>query len=220
MIPIYIYNGQPLPADETYYVVASNGIFIHKSGIFQSLVKVENIPFIESITPDISPNFPPIPQNLANKVRLFFKKVYEEYRTEANVLIYINPETKQFRIHVPNQQVARNFVSYEKKLSPKDALELNGFLCIGTIHSHCDFEAFHSGVDIDDEKHFDGLHVTFGNNQKDVITIAASLVSNNYRKAISPCDIIEGITSVDGGFKFLTDCNENIDEWLEKVKHA
>jgi hypothetical protein len=220
MIPIYIYNGQPLPANETYYVVASNGTFIHKHGVFQSLVRVENIPFIEPISPYISPKFPPIPQNLANKVRLFFKTVLEVYRAEANVLVYFNPENKQFKIHVPYQQVARNFVNYERKLSPEETLKLSGFLCIGTIHSHCDFEAFHSGVDVDDEKHFDGLHVTFGNNQKEAITIAASLVSNNYRQLIFPCDVIEGIVPVDGGFKFLTDCNENIDDWLKKVKNA
>jgi hypothetical protein len=38
-----------------------------------------------------------------------------------------------------------------------------GFRIFGTIHSHCNFGAFHSGVDDADEKHFDGLHITIGN---------------------------------------------------------
>jgi hypothetical protein len=38
-----------------------------------------------------------------------------------------------------------------------------GFRIFGTIHSHCDFGAFHSGTDDADELHFDGLHITIGN---------------------------------------------------------
>lgn len=39
----------------------------------------------------------------------------------------------------------------------------DGWALYGTIHSHCDFSAFHSRVDDADEKFFDGLHITIGN---------------------------------------------------------
>lgn len=38
-----------------------------------------------------------------------------------------------------------------------------GFRIYGTIHSHCNFNAYHSGVDDADEIDFDGLHITIGN---------------------------------------------------------
>lgn len=38
-----------------------------------------------------------------------------------------------------------------------------GYRIYGTIHSHCNFGAFHSGTDDHDEKNFDGLHITIGN---------------------------------------------------------
>jgi hypothetical protein len=39
----------------------------------------------------------------------------------------------------------------------------DGFSIFGTIHSHCNFGAFHSGVDDSDELDFEGLHITIGN---------------------------------------------------------
>lgn len=36
------------------------------------------------------------------------------------------------------------------------------FCVFGTIHSHCEMSAFHSGVDDNDEYGFDGLHITIG----------------------------------------------------------
>lgn len=44
----------------------------------------------------------------------------------------------------------------------EDALH-DGYQIAGTIHSHCNFGAFHSGVDDRDELGFDGLHITIGN---------------------------------------------------------
>lgn len=44
-----------------------------------------------------------------------------------------------------------------------DRLYDEGYRIYGTIHSHCDFGAFHSGTDDADEIDFDGLHITIGN---------------------------------------------------------
>lgn len=41
-------------------------------------------------------------------------------------------------------------------------LQQQGFAVFGTIHSHCDFGAFHSGTDDEDEADFEGLHITIG----------------------------------------------------------
>jgi hypothetical protein len=42
-------------------------------------------------------------------------------------------------------------------------LRKEGFKVAGTIHSHCNFSAFHSSTDDADEIGFDGLHITIGN---------------------------------------------------------
>ncbi len=43
-----------------------------------------------------------------------------------------------------------------------ETLLAEGFRIFGTIHSHCNFSAFHSSVDDHDENDFDGLHITVG----------------------------------------------------------
>ena len=78
---------------------------------------------------------------------------------------------------------------------------MEGYLRVGTIHSHCDFGAFHSGTDINDEADFDGLHVTFGHNNRDIFTISASIVVNNIRKSVEPMDFIEGVEKKEVGVR-------------------
>lgn len=51
----------------------------------------------------------------------------------------------------------------EKALQDFNNLTNAGYGIFGTIHSHCDFAAFHSGVDDNDEQDFDGIHITIGN---------------------------------------------------------
>jgi hypothetical protein len=67
-------------------------------------------------------------------------------------------------------------------------------LPVGTIHSHCDFGAFHSGTDHEDESTFDGLHVTFGDITKsEGMSVSVSLVVHNMRCSVSPLLYLEGI---------------------------
>jgi len=51
----------------------------------------------------------------------------------------------------------------EKACEEFNRLLNSGYTVYGTIHSHCDFAAFHSGVDDADETNFDGIHITIGN---------------------------------------------------------
>jgi hypothetical protein len=64
---------------------------------------------------------------------------------------------------------------------------------VGTIHSHCDFSAFHSGTDEADESTFDGVHLTFGHVNSDKFSIASSIVFNNNRSKLEPSDVALGI---------------------------
>ncbi len=210
MIPVYINDGRKLP-DETCYVLAGNGVFIHKTGIIDALVKVENCPILPDLTQFIRPNFPPIPAHFVSKIKMFFERITKERNTEANVLVYYNTLSKNFEIEVPQQFATKGSVVYSKKLT-KD-----GFLCIGSIHSHCDFSAFHSGVDIQDESHFDGLHVTFGHTDKEKFSISASLVANNFRVIVDPTSVLEGLKTEDGYYTLLNREDVDLNSWMKKV---
>ena len=93
---------------------------------------------------------------------------------------------------------------------------MENFLCVGTIHSHCDFGAFHSGTDIGDEEDFDGLHVTFGHNNLVEFSISATIVVNGNRLQVDPLEVLEGIEPVvgkDGKYKFADFAQELVEEW-------
>lgn len=113
----------------------------------------------------------------------YFRYIYDEYKSEACVLLLINMNTKQWRV-LPVVQINPNggHVKYlfpnsddydhdipdiDKPISIMNnefnELYRQGYRIYGTIHSHCNFSAFHSGTDDNDEYGFNGLHITIGN---------------------------------------------------------
>ncbi len=122
----------------------------------------------------------------------FFLDIFLKYKTEGAVVLYYHPTNKDWKILYPIQVgISGGAVTYIYNFDTNDKLTENiielvkddedkmaaieevrqerkqliddGYLKLGTIHSHCDFSAFHSGVDDDDEAGFDGLHITVGN---------------------------------------------------------
>lgn len=190
--PVYIYQkGMELPNEGIYFVVAGNGLWMHKdTGVCQCFVPVDNISCLDDLEAEIKVNvtLPKIPFKYVWMIKEFFRRVVEEHHSEAEINLYYNAVTQDFLIQVPKQVVSHSSVMYKRNESlPK------GYICVGTIHSHCDFSAFHSNTDISDEEDFDGLHVTFGHNNMAVFTISASVVVNGYRRVVDPCDVLEGI---------------------------
>lgn len=224
--PVYVYEtGMVLPNEGTYYVVDSNGFWIHKdTGILKAFLPVKNMSVLDELgelSGKLECNLPKIPENLVWKIKEFFRRVVEIHHAESEVTLYYNKEKEEFKIHVPKQTVSRSSVYYERVgLTHLEGME--DFLRVGTIHSHCDFEAFHSGTDHDDENDFDGIHVTFGNNDKDEFTISASIVVNGFRNKVDPEKFLEGISLVGENYKLNSQVNEewakDIDKWLEKVQ--
>jgi hypothetical protein len=97
------------------------------------------------------------PQIMAKAVD-FFKKVNKKYGTEAEVIILWEPKKKEYDLFIPYQ--ACTGVSVNSIYDPAD-IPL-GWMVVGTMHSHCDMGAFHSGTDEADAKTFNGLHITVG----------------------------------------------------------
>ena len=130
---------------------------------------------------------------------LFFRAVYKKYHSEAEVQLHYNSGSSEFLLHCPEQQVTGASVKY----SSKERFE--GFQLIGTIHSHSDFGASHSGIDQSDERYFDGLHITIGHVDQPYFTISCSMMVNGQRFTFEPEEVIIGVKKVDWKEKsFLT----------------
>lgn len=236
MFPVYVYEeGMDLPKKDTYFVVASNGIYLHKdTGLFEGFVKVDQISCIADLPVDTlaTTSLPKIPHALVMKIRRFFAQVFEKHHAEACVLLYYNEADGCYFVVAPEQQVSHVAVIYRKEpLSVLFGEEFRWaeFACrsVGTIHSHCDFGAFHSGTDDADESTFDGLHLTFGHvNRASGMSVSASIVLNGQRTKIDPLSILEGVTHVDDDAYMIdapqgdTDyesLQREVDSWMERV---
>jgi len=186
MFPVIVNDGTAeIPDDDICYIVGKEGIFLKKKlGVMDSIAPVKNISILESVQTMARMHIRKIPAKKAQQVINFFKEVYKVHYGEAIVLLFYNLETKQHKIVVPVQEVSGGAADYNKGIT------IDGWDMIGTIHSHASMSAFHSGVDDNDEKSFDGLHITFGNMRDDDISVSASIVANGHRVIVNPCEYI------------------------------
>jgi len=189
MFSVWINDGQTeMPPDDILYIISKEGIFLKKKmGMFESMAKVDGIGILNEMDAYASMDIKKIPAKLFAEVQRFFTAVYNQHHGEANVIIHYNQKRKTYRIEVPKQEVSAAGTEYESEVSYKD------FVRLGTIHSHCNFSAFHSGTDQNDEATWDGLHITIGDNLKPRFSVAASIVANGTRFPVNPTDYVEGL---------------------------
>jgi hypothetical protein len=227
MYPVIVYEeGTVLPTEGTYYIVAGNGTFLQKNtGIVSCLTQVKDIPFLADVKniANLRFNLPKVPAHLTWGIKELFKRVVKNYYSEANTMLYYNKATKEFQVRVPKQTVTHGGVEYDSLRTDIEENPDPAFLLVGTIHSHCDFAAFHSGTDVNDEADFDGLHVTFGHNHENVFTISACIVVNGKRQQVTPEDYLEGIAPVgDRGYYCLLGTPEYDEtqqtEWMSNIQ--
>lgn len=99
-----------------------------------------------------------VPAYIVRQAHAFFKEVFETRGTEAEVILLYNPDTKDWELFIPWQYATS--ASVDSIYDVRDIPE--GYIAVGTIHSHCDFGAFHSGTDERDASGFNGIHLTEG----------------------------------------------------------
>jgi len=189
MFEILVHDGKTNPLeDDIYYIVGKDGIYMKKNlGIMESLIPVDKIPDLQDVPCSAVIHIPKLPATLFAKVYEFFKAVYDEHKSEAVILLFYNQETQKFKVVVPSQQVSGAACDYNKGMTLKD---MN---MIGTIHSHANMSAFHSGIDDTDEKVFDGLHITIGNVNDEFPSVSTSVVASGFRQMYANTDYILGI---------------------------
>lgn len=166
-----------LPSDQDIvYLIAGNGNFVLKNlAISRSLTKVDCIDQLPKLEPFGELNIPHIPKELLAQSLKFFKQIYETYKSEAGIRIFYNPNTKWYLLDVPKQKISGASVDWENSNPPQ------GFMYIGTLHSHVTMSAFHSGVDKGSEGKLDGIHVVFGHIDMDNPSVTAAVVINGNR---------------------------------------
>jgi len=134
-----------------------------------------------------------LPVHIIEQAHDFFRQVWHKQKTESSVYILQHPVTNDYKMYVPEQYVTK--VSVNHKMEPGEIQ--HGYRAIGTIHSHCDFGAFHSGTDDHDMKKMPGLHITIGHVDQDVPEFAFALSVNGVRFDIKREDIIDEEVKVD-----------------------
>jgi len=202
MFPIYVADRKKMdPKDDICYIVAKNGLFVKKKlGLIESITPVDDIPTLEfDVVPYAKLNLPKIPKKIFCQIFSLFRRVYIMYRSECTVLLFYNQKNRKFKVGVPHQKVSYSGVECVKMGSPE------GYVTVASIHSHCNFSAFHSGTDVNDEEYIEGLHITIGDVDEDQFSLVSSIVSNRKRFKIDPLKVIDGIdeNTADKNSKYL-----------------
>lgn len=191
LFPVYLASQNYKPADKgSYYLVARDGIYFRQEcDLGSAFVKVKEIPHLIPAPTEVRLSVPKIKGVVVAKAFAFFREVFTQHRSESYVTLLYNKELGEFDIHVPKQEVTYSSVSYDRG----DNGVRDGWRPIGTIHSHCDFSAFHSGVDTGDEASFDGIHITLGNVNRDEFSMVSSVVFSDNRRQHDPVELIDNV---------------------------
>lgn len=146
----------PLPAAGPYFIAAKDGYFVHRTFHFgRVLVPISEAVGAPELNPTIWYNNLKLPNQLVGQALSFFRAIWEKQKTEAMVDITYHAD-HGYRLFVPPQECSMAGVEAKRNM------EHYVGQIVGTIHSHCNFNAFHSGTDTHDADSHDGLHITIG----------------------------------------------------------
>ncbi|MBP7828678.1 MAG: hypothetical protein KA248_02035 [Kiritimatiellae bacterium] len=168
-IPVYLKKaeGEPEPAEEVYYLLTGDGLFLNRhTPFFSSSVPAPGgPPALRRHRAWLENRFPTIPGALLETVVGFFDLVCRRNASEAIVLLTWNRRTG-YDVLVPEQQATGGQwlggrpvpLRIDYQVPPLPA----GAQLVGDIHSHGPLGAFESPLDRQDQRQLAGLHVVVG----------------------------------------------------------
>lgn len=178
-----------LPSDKLCYLLGRNGLFKQVGNDFyHARVKVDGAGGLAEIEESASLHVPKLPLKLLRQAEAFFAAVFQRYKSEAVVLLLVDPKAQAWRIEVPPQVTKGLRVRYDMATLPAPP---EGYERFGTIHSHANIKAFHSGTDDTDEVGFDGLHITIGNVNEPVRSYSARWMLTGKEFKADLCDVVK-----------------------------
>lgn len=182
LVPLTETQELPLPDNGPYIVATKSGYMLHqKTHWGRVLVPTKEAPALPESTSflwhDIN-----LPADLIGQAWAFFRAVWETRKSEAMVDITWSRE-RGYRLFVPPQEASMGGVKAQRT-----AEHYRGQI-VGTMHSHCNFNAYHSGTDTHDADGHDGLHITIGHVHEDKLDIAIMVSSQGIRWDLELDDI-------------------------------
>lgn len=178
-IPVIICNPDAVRPDHgTYYMVTREGLMMHvRNDWVDAVVHVKEFQALERVPVQASLQLPPIDAVVFAKALAFFRKIYELHLAESAVLLFYDKD-KGWALSVPQQKVSAAYVKWRDP----EAARMEGYRCMGSMHSHGYMSASHSHTDIADEAAIDGIHITIGNmSSYPEFSMAAELVVRGER---------------------------------------
>lgn len=177
----------PDPVNGPYFIALKDGYHMVKSTHWgKVMVPVKEVPDLPEYKAASILWYPEqrIPQELIAQVWGFFLQVFKDIQSEA--MVYLTHKDGQYRVFVPPQKVTKVAVN-----ATFDAANVGDWQVVGTIHSHCDFSAYHSSTDQHDADGMDGLHITIGNVNSYTPSVALMISVNKVKWNMKPEDIIQ-----------------------------
>jgi len=114
----------------------------------------------------------PIDTGVWNMIKAFFRWAYETHGSEAQARLYYNEQPEHVgprwkAIVLPqycrDQLATTEFEEHEgREVAFAEVSQTDGWQAAGTIHHHCELDAFQSGKDKKDEHNSNGIHITLG----------------------------------------------------------
>lgn len=169
-----------LPNSNTpYYITARDGTYLHRKtvlgrGIVRTYKTPKKLAAVGFSNGQFIWDATTIPANIYAQAVDFFRRVWRTHKTEAEVLITKSIATNEYRLFVPTQRVSHGGVY--SIYNPTHIA--NGWLVVGTFHSHCNFSPYHSSTDESDARDMDGIHGTIGYVDRDTPEMALMVALN------------------------------------------
>jgi hypothetical protein len=185
------------PNHPLYYMLTSKGLFLVKNfERYRAKVKIEEgLPWLEDQEEEIVLEFPKIPKYDFERIMAFFYAVYKLYDSEAIALLYLNKEN-QYKIVIPHQviQVRRigKLILGNYNLDYSIPVTPDGYMRVGTIHSHADLKAFYSSTDMHDSQKDDSINIVVGDLNKKKPSFYVCFVMNAEINELEIDALIEG----------------------------
>jgi hypothetical protein len=222
MFPIILKDGHtPEPDAPIYFEAAANGVFeVRRTALFESVTRaVRGVPGLEEEHETCRLLGPRVPARIMEEATAFFCDVFRTCDGEGVVLLFFNPDTREYRMEVPRQTIPvyRNhrgqwYASLELRYEHGERPQ--GYVRCGSIHSHAELSAYASHTDCIDEENLDGIHAVVGHLDRDRVSVAASLTASGQRYSKYTYDLVEPFDmgrALAGGAPT---------EWLEQVQLA
>ena len=198
-------------------VIGSNGIFILEDNRILTVMRKmdDSNEILDKIEEKSLHAFPKISYVVYVTVLEFLRQVYSKYKSEGNVLLYLNLDSdtpldkQEYRMYIPKQIVTSHHVDYE--IGDDAPKRSEGWMLAGSIHSHPNFAASQSGIDHQDEVNFDGVHYTLGHIERSSPDIHGRLCLAGKVHTLDESKNSMLVTTPDNNIEIP-------DEWMSKVE--